>query len=126
MARRKKQLKAIQLRPLPFYSLNTIKELLRAPNPPVHWIARKDGRTDFEKLGYSLSDALNILRSLHARDFDLSIAPTRSLHSQAVDVYKVEKINVFGEKLKIYIKLFVRAPGALCQSATLVVVSFHS
>ncbi|NMA19218.1 MAG: type II toxin-antitoxin system MqsR family toxin [Lentisphaerae bacterium] len=110
------------------YELKTVREILRHPdpNPNVKWVFRKDERNKYEKLGYTLSQALNIVRMLRPKDFDISSPASSDRHAQTVDVYKIQDPYAPREKpRKLYMKFFVRFAETPDQADQLVMISFH-
>lgn len=125
---RKRRKKAIPSRKAKaVYELKTVREILShpSPNPNVKWVFRKDERNNFTKLGYAESEALNIVRKLQPRHFDISLQASSDRHAQAVDVYKIQEPDANGKLRMLYIKFHVRQAKAADQADQLVIISFH-
>lgn len=116
---RKKHIKHSRQSPQAVYSLSTVREILQQAHPNVSWILRKDGKTDLERLGISVDQALRIIRNLRPKDFDIQSMPTGNSTSPPADVYKTQVKNANSDLLPLYIKFFVR------DSTQLVIISFH-
>lgn len=97
-------------KPKAAYDLNLVHAILQHqyPNPNVRWVFRKGGQSDYEKLGYTEPEALNIVRSLRPKDFDITLPPLPFQNSQCVDVYKTKRPDALGKLRTLYIKFHLR------------------
>ncbi|HQL87231.1 MAG: hypothetical protein BWX73_00810 [Lentisphaerae bacterium ADurb.Bin082] len=125
MDKKKRKPKVSVQKPKAVYELKVVREILRYPNPNVVWVFRKDGKNNYEKLGYAAPEALNIVRKLRPQNFDLSLPPLSGQESHPVDVYKIQEPDNFGKLRTLYMKFFVRYADKPDQKDQLVMISFH-
>ena len=125
MVAKKRQLKASLRKPAAAYDLSMVREILRCSSPNVRWVFRKGGQNDFEKLGFTESQALGIVRSLRPKDFDMALPPLPKQNSQPADVYKIQRPDTSGKLRTLYVKFQVREAKEADQSDQLVIISFH-